>query len=90
MSNLEIRSIPAYTVDEESYLIREHPSHPWKRMTKSEIEKEYPNAFEVGQAPKDNLVIPRSDISPPEIRVLNSYNSFLMADHATRITRGLK
>ena len=43
---LELRAIPPLTIDEEAYLVRERPVFPWKRMTRQEIEEQFPGAFD--------------------------------------------
>jgi hypothetical protein len=42
---VEIRSIPPLTIDEEAFLFRENKLFPWKRMTRQEIEEQYPGAL---------------------------------------------
>jgi len=45
-SKPEIRAIPPMTIDEDAYLVREFREAPWKRMTREEIEAQFPGAFE--------------------------------------------
>lgn len=42
----DIRQIPPMTVDEDAYLVREMDAAPWRRMTRKEIEEQYPGAFD--------------------------------------------
>jgi hypothetical protein len=43
---LDLLQIPPMTVDEEAFLMREHKSFPWKRMTRQQIEEQYPGALD--------------------------------------------
>ena len=45
MAQIDIRIIPPLTVDEEAFLLRERGITPWRRMSRAEIEEQYPGAL---------------------------------------------
>jgi len=45
MAQVDIRIIPPLTVDEEAFLLRERGITPWRRMSRAEIEEQYPGAL---------------------------------------------
>lgn len=67
--NLEIRPIVMLTVDEEAFLVRENVIAPWKRMTRQEIDTQYPGAFDRPNAPagKDHFNLPREPTTIAEV-----------------------
>jgi broad specificity phosphatase PhoE len=51
---IELRAIPPLTVDEDAFLMREYKFAPWKRMTRQEIEDQYPGELGRFDKAKDN------------------------------------
>lgn len=45
MQEIELKYVPPMSTDEDAYLVRIKGLPDWKRMTRSEIEKEFPNTF---------------------------------------------